>query len=459
VIWEIDETTRAVEGVDARGRAIPEYAAALGLRPARVGQRVLATFCEIAVGIVLLLPLLVGALPALVAAAADPQRLVADRGDLVLVAICAAASSFLVTAFVVVQLVLHGRLGLTLGKLVAGVRSVNVRTLERPGFWRGAVVRYLVMWASFLVPLIGPVLVIACSPLWDPERRGRGWPDLAGATWFVDARGGLNPYDAKRMRIARKAASFDVQDAVPVLPSLATPSDPAVVSPAAFPIARSTAGVLGAPPTGQSAASTAPGAAVPPAASVPPTASVPPAVAVPPAGSVHRAPPPAPRAAEAPPVSYPGPAHAPVVAAAEAWAPPMIAPPPPTSDRPADAPAGSARPASLARPAAVLVLDTGERIPVAAGRGVLIGRAPARGNGEDDLDAVAIADHTMSVSKTHILVRSTPGGLEVADRHSTNGSAVVRDGRQHELVPDRPTPVHDGDDIRFGDRRARVTTS
>jgi hypothetical protein len=137
----------------------------------------------------------------------------------------------------------------------------------------------------------------------------------------------------------------------------------------------------------------------------------------------------------------------------------VIAPPPPTSDRPADAAAGSASPAAPARPAAVLVLDTGERIAVAHGGGVLLGRAPAREEGDDDLDVVAIADHTMSVSKTHIAVRSSPEGLQVTDRNSTNGSAVVRHGEQHELVPGRPTPVRDGDDIRFGDRRARVTTT
>src|SRR5690606_35429785 len=88
-----------------------------------------------------------------------------ERGDLVWIIVAMAVSQGLMTAYVIVQLVLHGRKGTTLGKAVCGIRSVNVRTLERPGFCRGAVVRYLVAYASLLVPVIGPILVIALSPL------------------------------------------------------------------------------------------------------------------------------------------------------------------------------------------------------------------------------------------------------------------------------------------------------
>ncbi len=197
--------------------------------------------------LVLLLPLLVGALPAIigVAASPDPQRALADASGLLLIVVSTIASSVLVTAFIVVQMVLHGRRGVTVGKAMFGIRSVNVRTLERPGFWRGEVVRYLVMSASFIVPLVGPLLVIALSPLFDPERRGRGWPDLAGATWFVDVRNGLNPYDDKRMRIARKTAATNLQDERSALPSLATSATMGAGA-AYIPIPRSSGGVLGA---------------------------------------------------------------------------------------------------------------------------------------------------------------------------------------------------------------------
>ena len=247
MIWEIDEATPVIEGIDGSGRPIPSYAASLGLIPAPFGRRAAATAIEVAIVLVLLLPLLIVALPAAIglAASSDPAQALADTSGLLLVVVCGIASSVLATAFIVVQMVLHGRRGVTVGKALMGIRSINVRTLERPGFWRGEVVRYLVMWASFIVPLIGPLLVIALSPLFDPQRRGRGWPDLAGATWFVDVRRGLDPYDAKRMRIARKTVATNLQDQRPALPSLAT-SATAEATGAYIPVARSSGGVLGA---------------------------------------------------------------------------------------------------------------------------------------------------------------------------------------------------------------------
>ncbi|WP_164861626.1 RDD family protein, partial [Microbacterium sp. CPCC 204701] len=243
MIWEIDEASRRIEGLDEHGRARPEYAASLGLMPAPLGRRALAATIEAAVYVVLQLPMLIVALPGLFALAASGSR--AASGDILLIVICAAASTVLTTAYVMTQLALHGRRGVTLGKAITGLRSVNVRTLERPGFWRGAVVRALVLWASFAVPLFGPLLVIALSPFFDGESRGRGWPDLAAATWLVDARHGLNPYDEKRMRIARKTVATDLQDVRSELPSLATPVGEQSAA-AYIPTTRSSGGVLGA---------------------------------------------------------------------------------------------------------------------------------------------------------------------------------------------------------------------
>src|SRR5690606_21895334 len=99
--------------------------------------------------------------------------------------------------FALVQGLLHGKKGVTIGKAFCGIRSVNVKTLERPGFWR-ITLRAVIYIASWVLPVIGPALFLV-SPLFDSERRGRGWLDLAASTWFVDIRAGLNPYDRKRM--------------------------------------------------------------------------------------------------------------------------------------------------------------------------------------------------------------------------------------------------------------------
>ena len=400
MIWEIDEATRVIEGVDAGGRPDPSYAASLGLLPAPFGRRAAATGIEVAIVFVLLLPLLAGALPELIrlATSADPQRALAETSGLLLIVVATLGSSVLVTAFIVVQMVLHGRRGVTVGKAMFGIRSVNVRTLERPGFWRGAVVRYLVMSVSFIVPLIGPLLVIALSPRFDPERRGRGWPDLAGATWFVDVRDGLNPYDAKRMRIARKTVATNLQDERSSLPSLATATTAGVES-AYVPLARSSGGVLGAHVA---------------------------AVPVPADPTVWAGGSPTPSVAASPPAGEPSGLISAV--------PGVSAPPAPT---------------------VAIRLDTGETVPIEGG-GLLIGRSPAAAPGEHGMALLALPDDGKSVSKTHLALVRSGDALIAVDRGSTNGSRLVRGGIDRALVPGEGVETAAGDVIRFGDRFAEV---
>lgn len=410
MIWEIDDRAPEVEGLDAHGRPDAAYAAALGLRPAGRGARTLASLIELFVAFLIALPALIVATPLLVQALAgelDAAGFFA-RGDLFWIILALAVSQGLMIAYVVVQLVLHGRKGVTLGKAICGIRSVNVRTLERPMFWRGAVVRYLVACASFIIPLLGPVLVIMLSPLFDIERRGRGWLDLVAATWFVDVRGGLNPYDRKRMRIARKRLKTPEREEKAPLPSLATPVHRD--APAEYvPSARFSGGVIGAhrpesAPTLNEAEAPVPAAMV---------SAVPPSLAT---GS-------------------PGPAPAPAPAPAPEAAP-EIASPTPVGVR------------------AVLVLDNGDRIEV---RGTtLFGRSPSAAAGEGDAHLVSVFDDTRSVSKTHIAVRPARRGVFVVDRASTNGSAIVRGGAETPLTAGHPAELLTGDVVRFGDRTLQV---
>ncbi len=418
MIWEIDESAPVIEGIDGSGRPIPSYAASLGLLPAPFGRRAAATAIEVAIVLVLLLPVLVGALPAVigVAASPDPQRALADASGLLLIIVSTIASSVLVTAFIVVQMVLHGRRGVTVGKAMFGIRSVNVRTLERPGFWRGEVVRYLVMWASFIVPLIGPLLVIALSPLFDPQRRGRGWPDLAGATWFVDVRSGLNPYDAKRMRIARKTAATNLQDERSALPSLATSATAGVgphTSPSRAAVAACSALTV----------SSRPHRAVPrlrPRRPRPPRACRRRPAATRPRGRVsrERRRRPLPRRASGLISAVPG-----VVRRACAH---RRHPPGHRRD-------GRRR---------------GRRTPHRTITGRRAGRARD--------GAAPLPDDGKSVSKTHIALVRSGNALIAVDRGSTNGSSLVRAGIERALVPGEGVETAEGDVIRFGDRFAEV---
>lgn len=460
MIWEIDEASRSVEGLDENGRARPEYAASLGLVPAPFGRRALAATIEAAVYVVLQLPMLIGVLPSLIALATAPSGTVLGGGDLVLIVVLAAVSTVLCTAFVITQLALHGRRGVTLGKAITGIRSVNVRTLERPGFWRGAVVRALVLWASFVVPLIGPLLVIALSPFFDGENRGRGWPDLAGATWFVDVREGLNPYDAKRMRIARKTVATDLADVRSELPSLATPADERGAM-AYIPTSRSSGGVLGA--------ARGEGAPADESAAYAPAAVGPTAAPVAPQGPVASAPI-ASSASQTPAVAPPAP-----VSGGSAWVPPRLLPdeeadaaapaasaaqaaaPAPAPARRVPAPASAPAPATpqASTPGIVLTLDNGEEVRVES-PGILIGRDPALIPGGPALALAAITDPTKSVSKTHLAIMRSGTAVVAIDLGSTNGSSLLRDGSERTLGPHEQVALRTGDTIRLGDRHARI---
>ena len=99
---------------------------------------------------------------------------------------------------------------------------------------------------------------------------------------------------------------------------------------------------------------------------------------------------------------------------------------------------------------AVIQLDTGDRFDLAGS--ALIGRNPRPEPGENVAHALPIDDPTQSISKTHLLIEVTPAGISVYDRHSTNGSALDRQGTLTELVPGVPVSVQPGDVVRFGDR-------
>lgn len=467
MIWEIDDGEKVIEGLDAHGRPDPAYAAALGLIPARLGTRMLSTLLEVVVAILILLPASLVAIPRIVGSVTggvDPEQFF-GRGDLVWIIVTFAVSYVLMTAYTIVQLVLHGRKGVTLGKAIVGIRSVNVRTLERPRFWRGAVVRYLIAWASFLIPLIGPLLVIALSPFFDVERRRRGWLDLAAGTWFVDIKAGLNPYDPKRMRIARKRVRTPEHGDRVRLPSLATPVDRD--APAEYvPSARFSGGVIGAHRSEPSAAASAPAVApASPASSPAPAPAAPLPIAqeglvsaVPPSLSAVR-----PSAGSGPfPVAPASATDSAVVPTAQpaALAPPAVSSPDPAAPVPSDdAPAPTASDAPVASPGvrAVLVLDSGQRVEV---RGVtLIGRSPATAAGEGAVQLVQIDDDTRSVSKTHLAFLPARRGVHVVDRASTNGSVLVRGGVEMLLVAGQPAELQNTDIVRFGDRSLRVESA
>ncbi|GAB3598368.1 RDD family protein [Microbacterium tumbae] len=475
MIWEIHEEEETIEGLDATGRPDPAYASALGMLAAPFGRRTLAAVCDGAFWLLVQLPLWIGAVPLLLKLATgsiSPYGFLNHPG-FVLAVVMAAITTLFTLVLLIVQLILHGRKGVTIGKAVAGIRTVDVRTLERPGVGR-VLLRFLIVAAAGIVPLLGPVLFLI-SPTFDPERRGRGWHDQATKVWLVDVRRGLHPYDEKRMRVARKVVKAEPAPERSALPSLATPVDPSVQS-AYRPGGRLSAGVLGVarphraherPAAGLSQAS-APspvpveegkpvlgGYRVPeeqrppaPQAGLGVPASVP--VSVPQRPSATAPIPPAPTApapsavpAQVPVPQAPAPAQAPL--------PPAAAPAAEPAPHPEPAPA----PVQRAEPAARfgLRLDSGDSVLISAP--VVLGRNPDAAE-NPGARPIALADESRSLSKTHLLVRPVDAGLEITDCRSTNGSGLIRDGVEYALAAGTPVLATDGDTIRIGDRTAAV---
>ncbi|MFF2387780.1 RDD family protein [Agromyces sp. NPDC058104] len=420
VTMDIDD--EPTPGLRPDGRPDPAYARALGLVPAPAGRRAGAFALDAAVWAVLATPTVVGVLllaEPVLASGGDPTRLGgAAAGPLIAIAVGQA----LTLVFGLVQLILHGRFGVTLGKAAAGLRSVSVRDFGPAGFWR-VVLRALVLWAAKLVlPFIGPAILFA-SGSWDPEQRGRSWLDRVGGCYVVDARRALDPFDARAMRRARRVAAAPPEAEAVRLPSLA--SDRPLGEVFQIPAERSSSGVVSPgvashdawtpPPIGGEAGPVPPAAPAPGAMpSVPST--LPPAPAVPP------------RAAPASPPT-----------------PPAVVPPAVSQ------PAGPSAPARV-----VLRFDDGTVVEASAFG--LLGRAPDAGPGAT-AQLLPVDDPSKRISKVHAEFGAVDGGFWIADRGSTNGTEVrLPDGRVVDLVPGVRTPLAPGALVVVGGRSFTITS-
>jgi len=402
-----------------------DEAAALGIVPAAPGIRSLAFTIDVGIWLLLASPAVVGAV---MLALGDTSFV----GVLLIV-----IGAVLPLLFGLLQLALHGRRGVTAGKAAMRLRSIAVDDLGPAGFWH-VVLRALVLWASGIVPLVGPALMFA-SGLWDPQARGRSILDRVGGCWVIDARAGLDPFDAKALRHARRAAAGRPEQSED-LPSMASDADAA--SALRIPGARSRAGVVGPGSTGAqweavadgidaSVIAQVPGGAAAAHAATGLVTGAPGAAAAAPAG---------PAAAPVAPAATrtPHPAQAPAAAAVAAPAPvpasaPVAAPVPAPAPAPAAAVAPGTGPVGSRRAQAMIRFDDGSIVRVPA-RG-LIGRDPEPAAGEQVEALVRLDDPQRLMSKTHAAFGQDSEGLWVADRGSRNGTQLVSPGGDVVDVP------------------------
>lgn len=389
----------------------PAHASRLGLRPAHPGIRSIAFAIDATLWLALLAPAVIGAV-----------RLGLGLADMLAVLLLAAGVAATVV-FTVVQLLSHGRRGVTAGKAMMRLRSVRLDDLGRPGFWR-IVLRALVLWGGALVlVIVGPAVLFA-SGLWDPQRRGRSWLDMIAGCWLIDARGGLDPLDVKALRHARRSLREKPDDLDERLPSLRSGA-PRASGPHS-PEVRSRAGVVGGGTgaTWDEAHHTVGVTDGPPAPSAI-LRDAAPVTEVPGGIPADRGVEPSWPTAE-PSSAVSGPRRA-------SFTEPTVAPDLDDVVPPVDAPRPSRR------SGVVLRLDDGQvlRVP----RSGLIGRQPAA-DPDERVDAViALDDPARELSKTHLGFGADEQGVWVVDRGSSNGTHIVAPGGE-------ATPLRAGETVR-----------
>lgn len=448
-IWEVgDDADEEIEGLDATGRPDPAYAAALGLIPAPYGRRCLAVTIDVVVYVLVQIPFWVFAFPLLLMFARSEITLygLVNHPNFLLAAIMAGISTLLILALLIVQGVFQGRMGVTIGKGIVGIRAISAGPLAKPGFWR-IVLRTLIVSCSNIVPLVGPALFFF-SALWDPERRGRAWHDYAAHVWLIDVKKGLDPYDAKRMRIARKVVKVEVAPQSHALPSLAT-AEGEGIQPGYRPAHSVSAGVLGVAKARRAGRDDSVGiVAKHQALATTAQAAEKDGSAL--AGGLR-----ADRPAREPLPAGPAPAHAAedhrvVMGLPAAIATPSAPQPPSEALRQSPSEALRQPPPTAVR----LTLDSGEGYVLSGP--TIFGRKPEEDASYGPAHREPVPDDTRSVSKTHFALRPLAEGIEVHDLGSTNGTYLLREGVERQVTSGTSLIAVPGDAVRFGDRFIRI---
>ena len=317
-----------------------------------------------------------------------------------------------------------------------------------PGLGRQSAHSFIMLLLHATV--VGPVVT------WAIARDGQTWVDRVCGMGNLD------------IRASRSGASEAVFASRQTSASEAAPGSVAASSPA-----HQWAGPSASPEA-------APGsvAAPSPAPMAPPTTA--PVQVAPPSAPVAA---PAPMSAPAPtgapveaPIAAPAPTGAPVSTAAPALSAPVQQPLPPAgpavparhggaSAMPkvpqaptpqASAPQQAApRPSFASAPTLAIIVDDGQRIEVNAQ--IVLGRAPEQTPA--DAQAIAIADSTRSLSRTHLRVAPADGeALWIEDTFSANGTRLqAPDGSTQPLPRGQRVKVPVGTVLLLGERRLSVS--
>jgi uncharacterized RDD family membrane protein YckC len=332
--------------------------------------------------------------------------------------LAAGIAAVLVLAYTIWKWLWEARSGKTPGNVLLGLRTAS-EDGEAPGP-AAIFIRGLILAVSNVVPVAGPIVVVI-SNLWDPNHKRQGWHDKVAKTLVLDVNAGRDPLTTGGLYGAATPSGQPAEPAAePVFAGQQWPAFDAGAAEAG------SSGIISGIP-----GFSAPAASAPPAAFGQSTT----------AGGTSAAS--APQEAPASSVSRPA---GPAAQAEDELAFTRL-----RSDPATEAPA-QAEPARAPQPRGLAIrFDDGREVTVDGT--VLIGRNPAAAEGEDVEHLIDFADMGRSVSKTHLQLRVDGATVWVADRNSTNGTAVTgADGFRNQLTPGSPVAARIGDTVHFGDR-------
>lgn len=103
----------------------------------------------------------------------------------------------------------------------------------------------------------------------------------------------------------------------------------------------------------------------------------------------------------------------------------------------------------------LVLLSNGRRLPLEGDKELLIGRVDEKRGIVPDIDLGPHGGYDAGVSRRHALLSLHAGKCLLEDLGSANGTFI----NNRRVVPNHPTPVSSGDEVKFGTLLARVEFS
>lgn len=95
----------------------------------------------------------------------------------------------------------------------------------------------------------------------------------------------------------------------------------------------------------------------------------------------------------------------------------------------------------------VFIPSSRQRLQLNVSGKIKIGRSDPQTNHFPELDLTDFEGADKGVSRLHASIQPTANGVSLVDLNSTNGTLL----NMYRLPPEKPYPLKDGDEIRFGD--------